>query len=139
MKAQCFLKQLKKLDVMISNKIIEKEQWRTIAMGTTTKMGGERVQTSGSQQRMADAVGKYVDMEKEIDRIIDTLVDTRNDVLSVIELLNATEYDIMHKRYVQYMTFDEIAADYDRSTSWATTIHGRALKNVQKILDARKD
>lgn len=138
MKAKDFLQQLKKLDYMIQNKIYEKEQWKTIAMGTTAQMGSERVQSSGSQQKMADAIGKYVDMEKEIDRIIDALVDTRNDVLSVIERLNVTEYDVLHKRYVQYMSFDEIAAAYDRSTSWSTTIHGRALKKVQKILDARK-
>ena len=139
MQAQEFLRQLKKLDIMIQNKLIEKEQWRTIATGTTAQIGGERVQTSSSQQKMADAVGKYVDMEKEIDRIIDTLVDTRQDVIKVIERLDLIEYDVLHKRYVQYLTFDEIADKCDKTYSHITTIHGRALKNVQKILDARKD
>lgn len=138
MDAKKFLQQLKKLDYMITNKIIEKEQWMTIATGTTAQMGGERVQSSGSQQKMADAVGKYIDMEKEIDRIIDELVDTRQDVINVIETLNATEYDLLHKIYVQYMTLDDVADLYEKSYSWVTTVHGRALKNVQKILDSRK-
>lgn len=138
MDAKKFLQQLKKLDYMITNKIIEKEQWMTIATGTTAQMGGERVQSSGSQQKMADAVGKYIDMEKEIDKIIDALVDTRQDVINVIEKLNATEYDLLHKIYVQYMTLDDVGELYEKSYSWVTTVHGRALKNVQKILDGRK-
>ena len=139
MDAKKYLMQLKKLDAMISNKMIEKEQWKTIALGTTAQMGSERVQTSSSQQKMADAVGKYVDMGKEIDKIIDDLVDTRKDIISVIEQLEVIEYDILHKRYVQYLSFDDIAYDYDRTYTWVTTIHGRALKNVQQILERRKE
>lgn len=88
---------------------------------------------------MADAVCRYVDMEKEIDADIDRLVDAKREVIEVIEQLSAVEYDVLHKVYVQYMTFDQIADIYDRSYSMITTIHGRALKNVQKILEDRKD
>lgn len=138
MDAKTFLRQLKKLDYMITNKIIEKEQWITMATGTTAQMGGERVQSSGSQQKMADAVSKYVDMEKEIDQAIDILVDTRQDVINVIEKLSASEYDLLHKIYVQYNTLYEAAEMSGKSYTWATTVHGRALKNVQKILDGRQ-
>lgn len=139
MNAKSFLKQLKKLDRMISNKLIEKEQWKAIATGITPQYGGERVQSSGSQQRMADAVSKYVDIEKEIDADIDRLIDTRMDVISVIEQLDATEYDILHLLYVQYKTLDEVAEIYDRTYSNITTIHGKALKHVQEILENRKN
>ena len=136
--AQVFLEQLKKLDCMIENKLIEKEQWKAIATGTTTHSEGERVQSSGSQQKMADAVCKYIDIEKDIDRYIDKLIDTKQDVISVIEQLNTIEYDLLHKHYVQYLTFDEIADMYGKSRSWATTVHGRALANVKIILNERK-
>ena len=146
--AQAFLKQLKKLDKMIENKMIEKRQWMSIAMGTTSggqsvKINGvlhnmEKVQSSGSQQKMADAVVRYVEIEKEIDRCIDKLVDTKNDVISVIEQLDVIEYDLIHKMYVQYFTLYEIAEQYDKTYSWATTVHGRALKNIQKILEERQ-
>ena len=138
MKAKEFLKQLKKLDCMIENKIIEKEQWKSIAEGTGMNSEGERVQSSGSQQKMADAVNRYVDIEKEIDRFIDRLIDTKKDVISVIEQLNATEYDFLHKVYVQYLTLDDVADMYDKSHSWAITTHGRALQKVQRILDERE-
>ena len=121
---------------MIQNKLIEAEQWKAIATGSI-QIGGERVQSSGSQQKMADAVSKYIDIENEINNEIDILYDTRKDVLSVIEQLNANEYDFLHKVYVQYLTLSEVAEIYGNSYSWATTRHGIALKNVQKILDGR--
>ena len=139
MKADDFLKQLKKLDRMIENKLIEKEQWKAIATGTTPQMGGERVQSSGSQQKMADAIDRYIDIEKEIDAVIDQLIDTKKDVISVIEQLNAIEYDVLHKVYVQFITLQDVADLYDKSYNWAKTVHGRARKKVQRILDARQE
>lgn len=135
--AKKYLRQLKRLDTMITNKLIEKEQWKAISIGTTAQMGGERVQASGSQQKMADAVCKYIDIESEIDAYIDKLIETKKDVIGLIEQLNTTEYDLLHKVYVQYITLEDVASIYDKSYSWVTTVHGRALKAVQDILDGK--
>lgn len=138
MRAKDFLGQLKKLDKLIENKIIEKEQWKSIALGTTANSDGERVQSSGSQQKMADAVDRYIDIEKEIDACIDRLIERKMRVIGVIEQLDIVEYDLLHKVYVQYITLDEAAARIGKSYSWATSTHGRALANVQKILDGER-
>lgn len=138
-KAKQFLLQIEKYDRMIANKLIEKEQWRAIALGTTAQMGDERVQASSSQQKMADAVGRYIDVEGEIDAIIDKFVDAKNDVISVIEQLEVDEYDLLHKIYVQRITLQEAADMDDKSYTSVTTTHGRALKNVEKILEKREE
>ena len=147
--AKEYLSQVKKLNMMIENKLAEKEQWRSIAMGVTSSSNTviikgvqhamDKVQAQGEQQKMADAVARYVDIEAEIDACIDRLIDTKADVIAVIEKLPAAEYDILHKAYVQGLSLDEAAAKCDNSYSWATTIHGRALQHVQAILDERKD
>ena len=137
MNAKEYLGQLKKLDAMIKNKMIEREQWMDIAKGTTAQMGGERVQSSGRQQKMADAIDRYVDMDAEIDRCIDELIEKKKDVISIIEQLNCTEYDLLHKIYVQNIDLCDVADECGKTYSWVTTVHGRALKNVQNILDAR--
>ena len=134
--AKGFLKQIRKLDALIKNKIAEREQWKEIALGTSVQLN-ERVQFHGSQQKMADAVGKYIDIEKEIDQCIDNLIAKKQEVINVIEQLNAVEYDILHKVYVQYLTLHEVAYSIDKSYSTVTSIHGRALVNVKKILDER--
>ena len=138
-RAQEYLEQIDKLNVMIENKSAEAAQWRGIALGITAHSEGERVQSSGSQQKMADAIDRVVDLQAEINRLIDKLIDLKQEIIRTIELLNATEYDVLHKRYIQGMTFDEIGAAKGKSKSWATTVHGRALKAVQDILDKRRD
>ena len=138
MKAKEYLRQLQKLDKLIENKLAEKEQWRAIATSTTQQMTPDRVQTSGNHQKMADAIHKLIEIEAEIDDCIDRLVDTKKEVISTLERLNPTEYDLLHKVYVQYFTLDDVAIKKGKSYSWVTTVHGRALKNVQRMLDERK-
>lgn len=138
MDAKEYLKQAERLDLRIKNKLIEQQQWRDIAMGITANMEGERVQSSGVKSKMADAVERCVDMEAEINSLIDILIDTKKEVIQTIERLDsATEYNVLHMRYIQYMDLQEIADHYGKEYGWATTTHGRALKGVQKILDGK--
>lgn len=136
--AQLFLEQPEKIEAIIENKMIEKKQWYDLALGITANMGGERVQSSGSQSRMADAVAKCIDVESEIDEQVDRLIAVRKKVIETIEQLdNPMEYKVVHEKYIQYMDYYEIADKHGKDYSWATTTHGRALKNVQAILDGK--
>ena len=140
MDARSFLNQVRKLDLQIKNKLIEKQQWKDIALGITANMDGERVQSSGAKSKMADAIEKCVDMETEIDSLIDKLIDIKKEVIQTIERLDSpTEYDILHMKYIQFLTFEEIAEYYGREYTTITTAHGRALKNVQALLERKKD
>mgnify|MGYP003550121355 FL=1 len=133
---QVFLEQPEKLDVQIRNQLIEKQQWHDIALGITANMDGERVQSTGAKSKMADAINKCVDMEAEIDSLVDELIDTKKNVIQTIEKLDSpTEYNVLHMRYIQYMSLQEIADHYNRDYGWVTTTHGRALKSVQVILE----
>jgi len=154
--AQKYLGQVDKLNAMIENKMAEVEQWRDISLSVVS--GGEsaeiekivnnkrkvelhkmeKVQSSGNPSKMADAIDRIIDLQAEINALIDSLIDTKQEIISTIEQLNATEYDVLHKRYIQGMTFDEIGAAKGKSTSWATTVHGRALQSLQKLLDSRE-
>ena len=138
MEAKEYLNQVKKLDLQIRNKLIEKQQWKDIALGITANMDGERVQSSGTKSKMSDAIEKCVDCEGQVDSLIDKLIDIKKDVIQTIERLDSpTEYDILHKRYIQFLSLQEIADYYNRDYGWATTTHGRALKNVQALLERK--
>lgn len=137
-KAQLYLERVEMIDSIIKNKLIEKRQWMDIALGITANMGGERVQSSGSQSKMADAIEKCVDMEAEIDGLVDKLIDTKKEVIQTIEQLDSpTLYNILHLRYIQFKSLQQIADDYDRDYGWVTTNHGRAISDVQRILDKK--
>ena len=138
MKAQDFLRQVRKLDLQIQNKLIEKQQWRDVALGITANMDGERVQSSGAKSKMADAINKCIDVEAEIDCLVDKLIEVKKEVIQTIELLDSpTEYDVLHRRYIQFLSLQEIADHYRKDYGWATTTHGRALKSLQEILDEK--
>ena len=134
--AKSYLLQVERLDSRIANKLIERQQWRDIALGITANIGGERVQSSGGQQKMSEAIEKCLDMENEINSLIDELIETKKKVVDTIEkIYSPTEYKILHMRYIQHISLKEIAIKLNREYSWVTTTHGRALKSVQNILD----
>lgn len=139
MNAKEFLLQIKKLDKLIENKLVEIQQWKDIAANSTTNMTGEKVDSTPNPRRTEDAICKYIDLEAEARNDFDRFIKAKNDVISVIEQLNATEYDFLHKVYVQDFTLQDVADKYDMSYNWATTTHGRALKHVQIILNKREE
>ena len=139
MNAKEFLLQIKKLDKLIENKLVEIQQWKDIAANSTTNMTGEKVDSTPNPRRTEDAICKYIDLEAEARNDFDRFIKAKNDVISVIEQLNATEYDFLHKVYVQDFTLQDVADRYDMSYNWATTTHGRALKHVQIILNRREE
>lgn len=134
-KARKYMERIEKLDAMLENKIAEREFWQSKAMSITASMGGERVMSSGSQQKMADAIDKYIDLEREN---IDKIKQQRQEIIETIEQLNAIEYYVLYKLYVQYWTLSEIADAKHQSYSWATTMKGRALQSLQRLLNERE-
>ena len=134
-KAQIFLERVEMIDTIIANKLIEQRQWKDLALSITANMGGERVQSSGSQSKMADAVNKCIDMESEIAEAVDKLIAEKQNITRTIEqLYSPMEYKILHLRYIQYIKLSDIAVQLDKDYSWVTTTHGRALKNLQILL-----
>ena len=129
MQAEEYLEQIDKFDKMIANKLKEVIKWQTIASNTVANGESERVQTSGSQQKMADAVHKYLDIEAEIEEV----KEKRRDIINVLESLPAREYDLLHKIFVQRIPVKEI----DVTKSTRKRIYKRAIANVQSILDER--
>ena len=74
MKAINYLRQIKVMDAKINSYIEQLGQLETMATKTTSVFGDERVQVSGSQQKMADCVAKIVDMKNQITDEIDKFI-----------------------------------------------------------------
>ena len=141
MKAQEYLRQLRKLDKLIENKLAERDQWIAISTAVTQRLSSDRVQASGNPQRMEDAILKLIEVEKEVDAAVDEFVDAKREIIATLTKLsntNETYYDVLHKVYVQYCSLDEVADLYDKSRSWIDQTHGRALNIVQRIIDERE-
>ena len=84
MKAINYLKQIKIMDAKINADIEELTSLETLATRTTSVLGGDRVQSSGSQQKMADSVAKIVDLREQINAEIDRFIDYKQEARELI-------------------------------------------------------
>lgn len=141
MRAETYLERIKKIDVLILNKTREHRRWVDSAEGLSGDAAGERVQSSRNLQRVADAIGNYIDLEREIK----ALEAEKQNIIRTIEHLPSVEYDILHKLYVgkydkkldrmQYATLKDIAYQYKKSYDWAKKKKQRALRLLGAVLD----
>ena len=105
MRAQEYLGRIKKIDTVLKNKAFEIKRLRDLGLN----------------------IGRTLDD-------VANLETERDGIIKTIEMLPEAEYDVLHKRYVQHETLQEIASDRKISYSLVTTIHGRALKKVEEII-----
>ena len=80
---------------------------------------------------MSDAVAKIIDLQAEINRDIDRLVDLKREIVSVIKTVgNAEHQTLLEKRYLCFATWEQIAVDMDYSIQHIYRIRDRALEQI---------
>jgi DNA-directed RNA polymerase specialized sigma24 family protein len=137
-----YLELIAKYTKMIKNRKLDCMRLFDIATSTTAKSVSvlidnklhnmDKVQSSSSNQKMADAIVEKVDLEND-DYGIKELIAKRQAIIREIEALNLDEYDVLYKRYVFEMEYQDIAEECNKSKSWVTSVHGRALKSLEKL------
>jgi len=132
--AKEYLEKITHNERIIQNKQIERKYWLDMATSTTANTDGIRVQSSGSGHAMENQIIEVAMIDSEVDKLKKEIAD----IIKTIQKLSTEEYDFLHKVYVQHCTLKEVQAITGMSYSWVTTTHGRALKNLQKLLDEKK-
>ena len=134
MTAHDYLNQIADLDESIKTKVLYIGQLKDEAKRTSVKLEGERVQSSGSKQKMANTIVKYVNIEQTE---LQNLRDRRQAILETMAMLPILEHDVLFKYYVLGYKLQKIADAYKRSYQWARDKRRNALKLLQEILDER--
>ena len=131
MTAKEYLYQIPKYDRLIENTKAEAQMWREIATNISVNMSGERVQSSGSTDTVANAICKAMDLDNKAEMY----EQKRAAIISTIERLDAVLYDVLHKIYVQGFAIKQVAAHHHKCREWASRKHGEALEALQVILN----
>lgn len=139
MDARSYMEQVQRINAMIKNKVQEAELWRHRATDISATLNPAHVSSSNSPSKMEHIIVTYLDIEKDISQELKRLQERKKEVQELIEQLPAKEYDVLHQVYFQGVPLYEIADAFERSYSWVTSMHGRALKSVQKILDEKEN
>ena len=112
MKAKEYLSQTRLLDTRINSKIQQVAALNTLATSATATLSGMPHNPNRATSKMADAVVKIVDLQREINDDIDALVDLKRDIMRRIKSIPSTEYQlILEKRYLCFMPWEQIAVD----------------------------
>ena len=126
------------MDAKINADLEELASLETLATRTTSVLGGERVQSSGSQQKMADCVAKIVDMQQQVNEEIDRYIDYKKQARELLPECDSECITLISKRYFHFKTWEEIAVDMNFTYQWVSGgLHQKALAQVQKALDER--
>lgn len=135
MTAKEYLYQIVYLDSRIEANREKVQRLKESAEGTTSNLSPNKVQTSTSKQKMADAVISYADLEKTIKAD----EEKKQGIIDTISLLNPYESTVLYKRYVEDKSLWVISREMKKSYSWATKVHSTGIKNIQKIINEKAE
>ena len=84
---------------------------------------------------MEDTIVKIIDLQEEINRDIDQLVDLKREIMVVIKKISNVEYQtILENRYLSFMSWEQIAVEMKYSIQQIYRLRDRAHKVVEKIV-----
>ena len=130
-----YLSQAKFLDQRINSKIQQVAALNDLATKATSTLTGMPRNPNHATSTMEEAITKIIDLQAEINRDIDTLVDLKRDLSATIKAVGNTEYQtVLEKRYLCFQSWEQIAVEMGYDLRWLYRIHGKALDEVKAIL-----
>lgn len=133
-----YLSKVYRLDQRIKAKLEQIEILNALATKATTTLNDMPRCESRNTSRMEDTIVKIIDLQHEINDDINNLVDLKKMVSDAIHELENPEYQmLLEYRYLCYRSWEQIAVDLEYSIQHTFRLHGKALKEIEKILKMR--
>ena len=108
---------------------------RAAATKASAVLGGEFVSRSRDVTVHENAVIRLMEAEESINEEIDRFVDIKMDISKTIARVRNENYRlILEKRYLCFMTWEQISLDMHYTNRWLRKMHERALDVVDRIL-----
>lgn len=130
-----YLQQIRLYDARIDTKLEDLHHLKEMVTKITPVLKDDVVSGGGNQDKLGDAIARIIDLEAEIDRDIDRYVAAQQEISATLDKLNdPDQLHVLHMRYVQNKTWEQIAHEMGFCYRWICTLHGRALQEIEKIL-----
>lgn len=139
--AKEYLLNMERLDAQINVRLSELEELEDRLKHITPVLSTDKVSGGGgTQDRMADAIAKVVDLKQTINADIERYVDLKQEALALLDKMGNPSYmTVLHRRYFLHQSWPKIAADMGYvAERGATKLHGRALQAFGKVLEESK-
>lgn len=101
MTTKTYLSQARYLDMRIRSKLQQIDSLNDLATSCSAVITGMPHSPSPTTSRMADAIAKIVDLEDEIRKDMNELIDLKKTIIGVIKsVANPEHQTILEKRYL---------------------------------------
>ena len=135
MTAKEFLGQAYRLDQRINSKLQQIDSLRGLTQKVTQSYDNEVVSRTRNVSALEDAIIRLMEAEEQLNMQIDKLVDTKIEIGKLIEKVHNESYRLLlEKRYLCFLSWDQIAAEMHYSRRWVLNKHERALEVADKLL-----
>lgn len=131
MTANDYLLQARFLDDRINSKTQQIASLNELAAKCTTTFSDMPRNPNRGHSRVEDCVIKIIDLEDSIKKDIEKLVDLKKEIMGVIKAVPNVEYQtLLEKRYLCFITWEQIAVDMNYSMQHIHRMHSAALKEI---------
>ena len=135
MTAKEFLGQAYRLDQRINSKLQQIDSLRGLTQKVTQSYDNEVVSRTRNVSSLEDAIIRLMEAEEQLNIQIDKLVDTKIEIGKLIDMVHNESYRLLlEKRYLCFLSWDQIAAEMHYSRRWVLNKHERALEVADKLL-----
>lgn len=132
MTAKEYLAQAYRIDQRINSKLEQIVSLRELATKATSTLSDTPPSGTRNVHSMEDTITKMIDLEDEINRDIDILVDLKIEFVSIIKKISNPEHQtLLELRYLCFKTWEQIAVDMGYDLRYIHKIHNRALGNCE--------
>lgn len=139
--AKEYFAQIRKTDRLIQRLTNTVNTLRSSSTSQSYELNPNKVQTSGPKNALEETVAKIVDLEADINRRIDELVQQKTDAMRRIQNVpDQDQQNILIARYVNGEKWEKIAVELNFSIAQIYRIHGKALLDfIKENPDVLKD
>lgn len=131
MNTKQYLKQAYLLNELIDSDLKELENLRDLSTSITSDTSKERVQSSSPSDKIGNIVVKIITLENQINDEIDKFIDLKSEIRSTISaVVNPNEKLVLRLRYIEFLTWEQVAERMTYSVKQVFRIHGEAIKNL---------
>ena len=136
MNAKEQLERLNDLYERLNDKQSRREKMVSAATNVTMQLEGDRVQTSGSKDRVGTLSGMIVDMDMQIARLLEEYSTTLQIVFGLMTKLDKQDhFDVIFHRYIEHKTIEETADIMCRGTEAIKKIQRDAIAGLEDIFE----
>ncbi|NRY61496.1 DUF1492 domain-containing protein [Clostridium beijerinckii] len=126
-----YLAQAYRIDQRINSKLEQIVSLRDLSTKATSTLSDSPPSGTRNVHSMEGIIVKMIDLEKEINHDIDTLVDLKREIMSIIKKINNPEQQtLLELRYLCFKTWEQIAVDMGYSSQHIFRLHDKILKGI---------